>query len=666
MIRYLLMLLIAGVVSGILYYRTLPALTGGRRVMMVALRTLSIFCILVLLVTPILYYLSEEKVVPTVVILRDTSQSMELISGDVTKSARINPALKSIADSYSRAGYRTIELDFADGLDGNKRSTRLGISLEQLAQKHDLSNVQSIVLGSDGWFRDENLDLITQFNIPLTVVSDTIGVTHSDLAVVAVRSPRHAYRNEPAMIAVDLKADNWTGRAEVTLRINDREVERKTISFPDGSIQSPRFVHRFTQTGFFSYQVEVSAAGLNERSLNNNTHPGAIEVLADKERIAVISDTPGWDNKYIINALFRNPRWQVEHYSIRNQQLFLGSEPKPDLPETGLAAIMIINNGALQPSAALASRIIALHRRGVGVFYQGKPIDALAEVNPLQRSNIATSFQGFVQLLPEARHLSMFDLPDTEISKIPPVDYYFVTASATADIIATINNPQKSPVIAISESGGNRSIGIGLLNLWRWQMQVPGDAYTRLVTGIVTWLGDRVQQRFTPIYQASYFLGEPINIRLRSDDEIRRSRIDTNPWLQITNDNDEVVFEDFMTLEGNDFRLDTTIDRPGDYRFDITDRDTGERSSGRFHVSDSYIEDRDFDYNLPLLSWIASETGGRLINAADAAAFSVPAITPEIIVRRNEIHIYRYWYFLTIFILLFCTELFIRRRWGLL
>ncbi len=666
MIRYLIMLSIAGFISGLLYYRSQPELSGMRRLLMIALRALSVFCILVLLISPILYYMSEEKQIPSVIVLRDNSESMDLTSGGGTKRDRIHPALKNISEAYARTGYKVNLLDFADGLAGDRQSTRLGLTLEQLTQDHDLSRVASIVIGTDGWFRDENLALVTQFNIPFTVVADTIGISPADLAVTAVRSPRFAYRNEPAMIAVDVKAENWTGRAIVALRINNREIERKPVILIDGSVQSLSFIHRFTHTGFFTHQIEVSAAGINERSLNNNVFPGAIEVLADKERIAVISDKPGWDNKYIIDALNRNPRWQVEHYSIRNQRLYLGSEEKTDIPEAGLSAILIINNGALQTSSALAARIIALNRRGVGVLYQGLPIDALSEVNPLQRSNVTNPYQGFIQLLPEARRLPMFDLPDEEIGKIPPLDYYYVTARSGAGVIATLNNPQKSPAIAITETAGNRLIGIALLNLWRWQMQVPGDAYSRLISDLVTWLGNRVQQRFTPIYQSSCFLGEPISIRLRSDDEIRRSRIDANPRLKITDEQDNPVFEDFMTMDGNEFRIDTIVKHPGNYRFTITDSETGERSSGRFHVSDTSIEARDFDYNIPLLSWLASETGGRMINASDAPALSVPPAVIETLSRRNEIHIYRYWYFLTAFIILFCTELFLRRRWGLL
>lgn len=666
MIRYLIMLLIAGILSALLYYRTQPALTGGRRALMIFLRTISIFCILVLLISPILHFWSEDKFIPQVIILRDTSRSMTLSGSSGPKDQRINPAWKQVSEAYTRAGYQVLPVDFADGLAGGDQSTRLGLTLEQIAQKQDLSRVTGIVLASDGWFRDENLALVTQFNIPFTVLTDTTGVNIADLAVSAVRSPRFAYRNEPAMIAVDLAAMNWTGRAQVTLRINGREAEQKPLTILDSSTHSLSFVPRFSQTGFYTYQVEVSAPGLNERSLNNNVHPGAIEVLAEKERIAIISDKPGWDNKYIIDALNRNPRWLVEHYSIRNQRLYLGSEEKGELSETGLTAILIINNGALNPSPLLADRIVALNHRGIGILYQGAPIDALARINPLQRSNVSSSYQGFVQLLPEARRLPMFDLPDEEIAKIPPVDYHYVTARAGTSIIATLNNPQQSPAIALIETSGNRCIGIGILNLWRWQMQVPGDAYSRLFTNLVTWLGNQAQHRFTPIHQSSYFLGEPVSIRLRSDDEIRRSRLDSNPRLKITDEQDDTVFEDFMTVDGSDFRIDTTINKPGNYRFSITDRDTGEQSTGRFHISDSSLEDRDFDFNLPLLSWIAHETGGRLIKLPDAASFTVPAVQPEITIRRNELHIYRYWYFLAAFILIFCLELFLRRRWGLI
>jgi hypothetical protein len=51
----------------------------------------------------------------------------------------------------------------------------------------------------------------------------------------------------------------------------------------------------------------------------NNSFPGAIEVLAEKEKILIFTDSPAWDNKFILDAIATNPRWDSVSYLLRNR-----------------------------------------------------------------------------------------------------------------------------------------------------------------------------------------------------------------------------------------------------------------------------------------------------------------------------------------------------------
>jgi len=77
------------------------------------------------------------------------------------------------------------------------------------------------------------------------------------------------------------------------------------------------FDYRFNQTGFYPFRVEVTVPGIKERSLNNNSYPGAIEVLTNKQRVVILSESPSWDNKFIVDAATENPRWEVKYYRFR-------------------------------------------------------------------------------------------------------------------------------------------------------------------------------------------------------------------------------------------------------------------------------------------------------------------------------------------------------------
>ena len=166
------------------------------------------------------------------------------------------------------------------------------------------------------------------------------------------------------------------------------------------------------------------------------------------------------------------------------------------------------------------------------------------------------------------------------------------------------------------------------------------------------------------MYNSSYWLGEKIDIRLRSEDEIRQSRLNISPRLEVFDEADKIVYDDFMTLAGDEYSSSITLFKAGNYRFVASDRESGKRSTGRFTVSGASLEERDFDFNLPLLSWLAADTNGRVIyNPGD---YSPPRAAGRELTIRNEIALYKKWYILMLFILAFALELFFRRRWGLL
>ena len=126
------------------------------------------------------------------------------------------------------------------------------------------------------------------------------------------------------------------------------------------------------------------------------------------------------------------------------------------------------------------------------------------------------------------------------------------------------------------------------------------------------------------------------------------------------------MFKDFMTLSDGEYASSLTLDKPGQYSFEIRDKVSGETSKGRFNVSNASLEDRDFDYNLPLLAWLASDTRGELLSPASLQAFNPLPAQNIVRERRHDFPLYRKWYIPGLFICSFCLELFFRRRWGLL
>lgn len=665
MLKYTLIVLFSLLISGFLNYQTNPEIEKKRRITLFVLRFFSISLLLILLLSPILYYTQHKKQTAQILVLEDVSQSMNLKHNSGSKAQHLKPLWQKMEKKFADNDYEVIHKTFANGLNGDKNATLLAPALKELSNQKAFRNLEGVVLPSDGWLRDESLSIVQQLGCPFYVLADSTVNPTPDLAIVNVRYNRYAYKNEPNTIRAEISSQNYSGNAEVRLLLANKIISRQNMKLEKGIISTVDFTQRFNNIGFFPWKVEVVPLP-NESQINNNIFPGAIEVLSEKQRIILISDKPAWDNKFTLDAIATNSRWEAESYLNRNGRIFSGEVLVNELDSHNLAAIIIINNGMLNLDNSTANFIQNAFQRGVGIMYQGLPVNELSAILPIQKSNITSIYQGFLVPTAAAANYPMLNSLTVNTKDIPPLDYYYVTASPGTDILATINNPQNSPAIVVQHTKTARSIAFATLNLWRWQMQSSEEGYTKLISSCLTWLSNKSTGNYTAIYNNSYFQGEEIRIRLRNENEIRQSRLNVNPRIRIMNKNNKEVYTDFLKREGEEYAISLQLSEPGTYSFEISDKESGNSTKGKFELSETSIETRDYGYNLPLLSWLANETGGKVLYASNIDSYNPTPAKPIEQITRKEIPLYKKWYVIALFIFTFCLELFFRRRWGLL
>ncbi|HPN41456.1 MAG TPA: hypothetical protein PKX36_08020 [Candidatus Cloacimonadota bacterium] len=657
----IVIILIAALSAAFLYHRTEPPLPRWRAVLLASLRTVVLAIALMLLINPILRFIRSKTESQQIIMLHDSSLSMN----NDGKLQWMKRQAKTLEGKYRQAGYEVLNYSFANGLDGDPEDTQLAPALRDLAAKQDLSKASALLLFSDGWLRDENLGPVKQLGLPIMPVADSSQVIQPDLAVVSLRNNRHSYRGEPTMFVAELQSGDYSGPVMVRLMTGDRVLASKNLSLKASELTRVEFTHSFPSVGFYPLRVEVSAPELREKVLGNNYFPGAVDILADKERILMISDKAGWDNKFITDVITANSRWQSRSYTLQGGVIKLGEKVLSDFDRDPKAAIVVINNGELKADPRLVDLIKKAHRSGTGILWQGMPLKELTDVLALGPSNVAASFQGFFKLLPSSSAYPLLEIDSGELANIPPLDYYFLSPLAGAQVLAAIDTAQEPPAIAVKSIPG-RVINLAFLNLWRWQLQSPGSTYRQTITNLLTWLSNQGGSTYQAIHANSYFQSEQINIRLRADDDIRQSRLDLNPRLKIMDADGKEVWSDFMARAEEDYVASLSLDKVGEYGFEISENGEAGKVKGRFHVAAGSLEERDHHYNLPLLSWLASESGGRLLNQTEISSLSPPLPQTRKLTITNELPLYRKWYVLGLFILAFCVELFLRRRWGLL
>jgi len=666
MLKYIIAGIVAVVTALFLYYRTNPGLTQKQKISLAALRALAVGLVFLFLLTPIIYYIRHFTERPQLILLKDVSASMQIRHLDKSKSDRMDSAYGHLKDAFKQAGYLISEQVFADGLNGSKNSTMLLPALEEVRKQNDKTGQRQIILFSDGWLRDSDLSALKNFDMPIHAVTDSSRQQEIDLLISDLRHNKQGYRNELSLFEASVQAINYQGSASVRFVIDGQIIAQKNVSFRNEPVQTVSFDHRFAQTGLHKVEVQVSSDGVNEPTLSNNNQLSAIDILTDKERMLLFTDAPNWDTKFILDVIRENNRIEPSSYTVKGAQLYQGEQKAVLRDFINVSAIIIVNQGSLQFDNTLAQNITAQVRQGCGLLHMGLPVPQLSEILPLRSSNIRSSYKGLIKLLPAAAVYSAFNIPNEELAQIPPVDYYYLSVIPTAEVLAVLDNVQKSPAAAVSSALNGKVVSFAFLNLWRWQLQSKKQGYKNFTSDLLTWLSNKASGQFRALYDPAYYPEEPLVIRLTALDETRRTRSDLAPRITIINSKNETVFSDFLTMKDDEYAVSFRLTNPDQYSFKIVDQNGGRSTDGRFMLLARNQEARDLGYNNSLLNWISQQTGGRTLHLEEAANYQPVKAVKADRMERKDFPLYKKWYLISLFIIVFCLELFFRRRWGLL
>ena len=244
------------------------------------------------------------------------------------------------------------------------------------------------------------------------------------------------------------------------------------------------------------------------------------------------------------------------------------------------------------------------------------------------------------------------------------VDYYYVNAKVQAEILAIIENDEQSPAILFNEFENGKVLYFSFNNLWKWQLR--NSDYSDFMTNIILWLSASNTERFVSFTDKnSYFEGEKIKITLTAFDA-KLAPIKNLATKLIIKQNEKKVFEEYLLEKGNEYLAEIENLEKGKYNYTVFAEKTGQQTSGNFLVTDDNPEARDRGFNQPLLAFISKQTNGKIINMETLSDFTFPKAISKTEELKTELPIYRKWYLIAIFLVCFCTELFLRKRWGLL
>ena len=307
-----------------------------------ALRTLTVFLLLILLLEPAKTERLIRRVRSSVAILVDVSESMRVPDGDTTrwKVARrwLSDPLSGWLETHRIERYTFgIRLDHVPEqmdvgkLEPNAPATHVLEALSALAEKTSGSDLAGVILVSDGvdngalrWLQEgqdaltsEVAQVLDRLEAPIYFAPVGRSKGLADLRVVDVRGPSFTFVMNAASLDVEIEVQGRLppqievnlfedGRPSRTERIKTRP---KTYKYRHTIPFLPRTV------GERVYTIRVSGLA-NESYTENNEHSLLIPCIRDRIRVLQVAGHPSYDQRFVREHLKSNPNVDLVSFFI--------------------------------------------------------------------------------------------------------------------------------------------------------------------------------------------------------------------------------------------------------------------------------------------------------------------------------------------------------------
>ena len=654
-----LLFIIAALIAFWFYQKSLPQLNRKQKFPLIFLRTIAFFILIILLFNPILRFQETKKIKPRAIFLTDTSQSMDLIEQAQSKREFFLP----LQDKISRLlknNYQIDHYNFAADLAGDSTATLLSPTLRTLLQQQKPTEISEIFLLSDGWFQDENLQILEKLNLPINCLLPEIPRKDSDLAIHSLEKNETAFIDDLSPLKVNLRARKYQGKAQLTLRYAEKELTR-TIDFSNGEFQEIMFDLEFSESGLQKISAEIEAADLLEQNLDNNRYQTAIKVEKQRRKILIISDQLNWDIHFLMRALRSDSKYEPILLTKHNKLSKAQQEIQLAAEMNSIDLLILSNFGNLKFSEAELALITNYHKSNGSLLFWGEYAEQFSQLLPSQPTTIRSQFSATFSLTEKAREYATFDF-DTKA--VPPLKYRYLRPKAEAKVLATFDNAERSPFILLAGIN-SKILHLAGQKLWRWQMQTENFEFNTFINNLVNWLSTRSVDNFISFPdKSSYQSGEKVEIELIAYDEKLQKINDLNAKILLKS-LDEVIDERYLTQQAGNYSVSYENLPEGNYSYEIIDDKSKNSSRGEFMILPGGRESRDFGINKTMLNYVANLTSGKIITAENLAEHDFSA-QPKTLIQHREIPLYKKIWLIITFLAAFSLELFLRKRWGLL
>jgi uncharacterized membrane protein len=711
----IVLLLFFGLAAAVYQYWLLRKRLGSPRATVLSLLRLgALFILISFALNPSLWARKEQKVTPSLAILLDTSQSMNLPGAagrgsrlDEAKGILLNgpmPLLKSLTERFNIKLYglgeslRSLETEDLAGLKAGGKEGDLAEAIDRLADKHSMA-----VLFSDGNLKwDDPLKRLPLVAVPL---GDPKG--YKDILIKAVQAPAMAFRGREVVIDVTVKGYGYKGLTfPVHLKDGSKLITAKNVSFNDHSSEVTVPLS-FTPEELGPHHLSIGVPPQFGESLtSNNAVSLSVKVMRDKIRILMISGSPSLSYRFMRMAFKNDPSIDLLSFVVLRTPSDIINVP---LQEQSLIPLPIetlftkeLKNFDLLIFDNLPSHLylkptyfesVREFVRGGGSFamiggpffsdegrYHGTPIEEILPVRLIEREDyrrdaswrVGLSRAGkdhpITRLSPdEAYNLNLWE----EMSSLDGINLLVAKNSGTILLEGGDGNLQ--PILTVGHYGSGRVLVLATDYSWKWYMGMVAKGkdnwpYLRLMERMVRWLTkdpslDSIQ---VTLPEKRGWAGQDMEIRFKVGEEDSFPGRKGSVSLSVFDPHGLKIKSQVKTTgQGNEYLGSFLPEKEGTYKLRI---ETPTSRLEEHLVITSSMEGLDALPHPERLKMISTATGGRFLSREDDLLKEIETYAEKMESRFIELRSSPLWekpYTFIFILILLTTEWYFRRRWGL-
>jgi hypothetical protein len=612
-ILYSIIAVITALLLALFQYIYKSKLKSNLKYVLTAIRTISIFGLLLLLINPKFESFTYFDEKPTLVVAVDNSESISYLKQDGNANQIITD-LKANSELNQRFNVQTYSFGKSvsnlDSLNYKASQSNISQALKQFGEVYD-NQTAPIVLLTDGnqTYGSDYSYIAKGVKQPIYPVILGDSTIYSDLSIKQLNVNRYVFLKNKFPVEI---ITNYSGSASVTTELKiwsgNSVVYRKVLQF-DGSKTSQIISTTLNanSVGVKTYRVELSPLA-NEKNKVNNSKSFGVEVIDQKTNIALVSDRLHPDLGALKKAIESNEQRSV---SIL--------KPKEYLEKINEFQLVIL----YQPNNSFSNVLQEVKQQKLNTFMITGATTSWNLINNSQnyfKQTLTNQTEDFQPAL--NRNYNTFIIDDLDFNNYPPLKSEFgaIDFFVPNDIILykTVNGITTNlPMLSTFEIDNTKHALLSGEGVWRWRAQTYLDTesfvnFDNFINKLVQYLSsNKKRKRINIDYKSFYNGNDDVTITAQYFNKNYEFDAEASLGIILNNNDDNTIKEIPLLLNNGNYTVDLSGITAGRYDFTIKHNSETVSASGNFQILDYNVEQQFLNADIEKLKAIAVKTKGQ-------------------------------------------------------